>query len=385
MSRAARTRRVFFVEEPERRGSAALVEAVSRDGLTIVRPVLPTGISDVEATATLRQELDRLLASEGVERPWLWYYTPMALPWTRHVDAEAVVYDCMDELSGFRFAPPELVGLERELLSRADVVFTGGQSLYEAKRDRHPNVFAFPSSVDGAHFRQARNGLADPPDQADIARPRVGYFGVIDERIDLDLIRHTAAARPDWQLVMVGPTAKVSDDDLPRAENIHWLGIKGYDELPAYLAGWDVAVMPFAMNDSTRHISPTKTPEYLCGGRPVVSTPIRDVVRPYGAEGLVRIAADAPTFVAAIEEALASDRTSLLARADRFLATQSWDATWAQMEQLANELTRPRAQAVTPPRSVSAPEGALVPAAADASAQRPAGRSSASSLRSRPR
>ena len=197
----------------------------------------------------------------------------------RGIDAAAVVYDCMDELSAFRFAPPELVAREAELMEAADVVFTGGWSIWEAKRARHDNIHAFPSSVDAAHFAQARGALADPPEQARLPRPRLGYYGVIDERLDLGLIAAVAAARPDWQIVMVGPVAKIAPEDLPKAPNLHWLGQKSYDELPAYLSGWDVALMPFALNEATRFISPTKTPEYLAAGRPVVSTPVRDVER----------------------------------------------------------------------------------------------------------
>jgi UDP-galactopyranose mutase len=348
MSRAAQSRRVFFVEEPDRRGRSAMVEAVARDGLMIVRPVVPESVPDSALTSVVRDQLDRFLASEGVTHPWLWYYTPMALPWTDHIQAEAVVYDCMDELSGFKFAPNSIRDLERRLLGFADVVFTGGRSLYEAKRAGHRNTFLFPSSVDANHFRQARAIALEPADQASLGRPRIGYFGVIDERIDLDLIRAIAHARPDWEIVMVGPLAKIGDDELPQADNIHWLGRKQYEELPAYLGGWDVAIMPFALNDSTRHISPTKTPEYLSGGRPVVSTPIHDVVHPYGDEGLVAIASNAAEFVACVERALGADRDDLIRRADRFLGSHSWDATWSQMEQLINEL-RPQHQLPDPP------------------------------------
>ena len=346
MARAAKSRRVFFVEEPARRGGDARVEAEARDGLTIVRPIVPDAASDSALASLVRAEIDRFLASEGVVRPWLWYYTPMALPWTEHIDATSVVYDCMDELSGFRFAPSAVRQLEQRLIDRADVVFTGGRSLFEAKRDRHPRTFLFPSSVDAAHFGKARSHTIEPPDQAAIARPRIGYFGVIDERIDLELIGAVARARPSWQLVMVGPLAKIDESELPRAANIHWLGLKQYEELPAYLAGWDVAIMPFALNESTRHISPTKTPEYLAGGRPVVSTPIHDVVHPYGEKGLVAIARDAGEFVASVEATLHADRGALLSRADRFLASQSWDATWRQMEQLVDELSVGRRERV---------------------------------------
>jgi UDP-galactopyranose mutase len=354
MVRAARGRRVYFVEEPRHDGASSRVESHRVDGLTVVRPVLPEGTTGEDEPRLLRQLLNRFLADAGIHDPWLWYYTPMALRWTAHVRASAVVYDCMDELSNFKFAPAHLRELERELMQRADLVFTGGRSLYEAKRDRHESTFLFASSVDAAHFRGARAQITEPADQAAIGRPRIGYYGVIDERLDLELIDSIAQARPEWNLVMVGPVTKIRDEDLPRAANIHWLGLKSYDELPAYLAGWDVAIMPFALNDSTRYISPTKTPEYLAGGRPVVSTPITDVVRPYGDQNLVHIAADAETFVDAIQSALDCDRIDLVARADSFLATQSWDATWAAMEALVSQ--------VRPHRSAAADRELQVPA-----------------------
>jgi UDP-galactopyranose mutase len=365
MARAARTHRVFFVEEPERKGSRADLETESRDGLVVVRPILPQDTPVQAEPIVLRELLDRFLAERGVELPWLWYYTPMALPWTAHIRAETVIYDCMDELSGFKFAPSPLKLLESELMRRADLVFAGGQTIYEAKRGQNVNTFLFPSSVDSAHFGNARRELPEPADQARIGRPRIGYFGVIDERIDLELIRLTAAARPDWNFVMVGPLAKITEEDVPRAHNLYWLGMKDYAELPAYLSGWDVAIMPFALNESTRHISPTKTPEYLSGGRPVVSTPINDVVHPYGDEQLVHIATGAEGFVAAIAEALSSDRTELAARADRFLGTQSWETTWADMERLVlDHLPQP----VMPPRPAT---GGARPGRATAAYARP--------------
>ncbi|MDP8905705.1 MAG: glycosyltransferase family 1 protein, partial [Chloroflexota bacterium] len=334
MARAARERRVFFIEEPQWSGERAFVRRTRRDELTIVRPLVPAAARGRQAYLLLQDAISAFLEREGVVDPWLWYYTPMALMWMARVRASAVIYDCMDELSAFRSAPARLRDLERQLLRGADVVFTGGRSLYEAKRAQHAHTHLFPSSVDRAHFARARDVLPEPADQAAISRPRIGYFGVIDERLDLELIAHVAAARPGWQIVMVGPTAKIDEDDLPRASNLHWLGLKEYAQLPAYLSGWDVAIMPFALNEATRYISPTKTPEYLSGGRPVVSTPVRDVVRPYGEQGVVAIAADGPAFVRAIQAALATDRRTLWARADALLAAQSWDATWCAMRDL---------------------------------------------------
>jgi len=269
-----------------------------------------------------------------------WYYTPMMLPFSRHLDADVTVFDAMDELSKFRFAPPKLLELEQELIDKADLVFTGGTSLFEAKKDRHPDVHCFPSSVDRTHFAKARSRLFDPADQEDLPKPRLGFFGVIDERFDAELLDRLAAMRPDWTFVMVGPVVKISEDDLPKRPNIHYLGGKTYAELPAYLSGWDVALMPFAMNESTEFISPTKTPEYLAGGKPVVSTPVRDVVRHYGHLEGVKIAATADEFVAACEDALELARNpegGWLAEADLMLSATSWDTTQARMAGLIAE------------------------------------------------
>jgi UDP-galactopyranose mutase len=255
----------------------------------------------------------------------------MALAFTRQLKPRAIVYDCMDELSAFAGAPRCMHDLEQELLSRADVVFTGGQALYEYKRHCHPNVHAFPSSVDVAHFARARTPQPDAPDQVRVPHPRLGFFGVIDERLDTDLIARVAALRPDWHLVLVGPVVKIDPASLPMTGNIHYLGPKQYEELPTYLAGWDVALLPFARNEATRFISPTKTPEYLAAGKPVVSTSIRDVIRPYGTQGLARIADSADTFATAIEAALQESAAERLRHVDAFLRQMSWDGTWTRM------------------------------------------------------
>ena len=339
LSRFARAgMRVFVVEEPvfgdeaEPRLESHQVES----GVTVVVSRLPHGLGAAGQVEAQRGLLDRLLAERGIERPLLWYYTPMALAFSDHLEGAPVVYDCMDELAAFAGAPPALLELERELFRRAQVVFTGGQSLYEAKRAQHPNVHAFPSSVDVAHFKKAREPLPEPPDQAVIPHPRIGHYAVLDERLDADLVAAVADARPDWHLVLVGPVVKIDPSSLPQRPNIHYLGGKRYEELPAYLAGWDAAFMPFAINESTRFISPTKTPEYLAAGRPVVSTPVRDVVRTYGEGGLVRIAATPAEMVAALEATLAEAgaREGWLARVDRLLEDMSWDRTWAQMRDL---------------------------------------------------
>lgn len=345
MSRFARDRRVFFVEEPVFGEGPPRLEITGRpEGVQVAVPQLPAGLSPEAAEAAQGDLLLGLLAGHGIDDYVLWYYTPMAIAFTDSLRPAAVVYDCMDELSLFRGAPPALLEREAKLLEAADLVFTGGQSLYEAKRERHPEVYAFPSSIDAEHFARARGEIAEPADQAALPRPRLGYFGVIDERIDLDLLAAVADARPDWQLVLVGPVVKIDPATLPRRPNLHYLGMKGYGELPGYLAGWDVALMPFALNESTRFISPTKTPEYLAGGRPVVSTPIHDVVRPYGEQGLVEIAASPEEFVASTARALegGAGRGDWLRRVDELLARSSWSRTWRQMSDLIDEAVAAR-------------------------------------------
>lgn len=337
MTRFARTHEVVYWEEPLfRPGIAPLLDVshCAETGVTIATPQLPDGLSEPQQDIALRRLLDTLTST--IERPIVrWYYTPMMLPFSRHLQASAIVYDCMDELSAFKYANPKLIQRETELVADADVVFTGGRSLYEAKRDLHGSVHCFPSSVDHAHFARARANRSVPDDQSAIAGPRLGYYGVIDERIDLALIAEVAAARPDWNIVMVGPVVKVGQSELPRAPNIHWLGSKNYDVLPDYLAGWDVALMPFALNEATAFISPTKTPEYLAGGRPVVSTPIVDVVAAYGECPRVLIADSGQGFVAACEAALVFAQTGEgRDAADALVAASSWDKTQAEMGRL---------------------------------------------------
>jgi UDP-galactopyranose mutase len=337
LSRAARQGRVFYVEEPVFDGGSRVELGTRDNGVRIVVPHLPPDSDRDSSIAALRRLLSRVVDENRLADFVLWFYTPMALPAATHLASAAVVYDCMDELSLFAGAPPELCRLEAELFDRADLVFTGGQALYESKRTRHPNVHAFPSSVDVEHFGRARTIANDPPDQRHIPRPRFGFFGVIDERMDYELVAGVAAARPDWHAILIGPTAKIDPSSLPRAANIHYLGAKRYEELPAYIAGWDVATLPFARNDATRFISPTKTPEYLAAGKPVVSTSIRDVVRPYGQQGLARIADTTPAFAAAIEAALVEPPAERLRAADAFLSRTSWDGTWTRMRLLIEQ------------------------------------------------
>ena len=271
--------------------------------------------------------------AENIQNLVLWYYTPMALSFSDHLRPCAVVYDCMDELSAFAGAPPELPAAEAALLERADLVLTGGHSLYAAKQRLHQNVHEFPSGVDVEHFAAAQRIHDDPADQSTIPKPRIGFFGVLDERLDRELLAAVAAQAPGWAFVLIGPVTKISPNDLPRAPNLHYLGPKSYDDLPRYIAGWDVAMMPFALNAATRYISPTKTPEYLAAGKPVVSTPIADVVRTYGDIGLAHIADTPNASSKGSAMPSASPPSDGSGGCSRCSSTQSWDGIWSRVSE----------------------------------------------------
>ena len=324
---------VHFWEEPvcEQRILPALATSIGHAGVRVLTPLLPDGMPTGEKIFAQRRLLLDYLADLAPSCSIAWYYTPMALQFSDVLSPDVTLYDCMDELAAFFGAPPELIELETQLFRRADVVFTGGKSLFASKRSRHHNVHLFPSSVDREHFAAARRPQQDPADQARIPHPRVGFFGVIDERLDHALLRRVASDHPEWHFIFLGPVVKIREDELPRASNIHYLGKKDYSELPTFLANWDVAMLPFALNASTRFISPTKTPEYLAAGKPVVSTPIKDVIVPYGEMGLVKIGANAQEFASAIEACLAGQDLPSLESVDTYLASNSWDKTFNAM------------------------------------------------------
>jgi UDP-galactopyranose mutase len=346
LTRFSRRFPVVVWEEPLLGGTEApsLNVRTEENMIRVATPRLPQGLDATATEAALAELLQDFLADEP-RIAVRWYYTPMMLGFSRDVAADCTVYDCMDELSAFRFAPPELLALEGELLAAADLVFTGGYSLYEAKRERHRDVRPFPSSVDVPHFARARSRAPGR------GSPRFGFYGVIDERIDLDLLCELADARPDWTIEMVGPVVKIDPANLPQRDNLLYPGARTYDELPATVAGWDVALMPFAINEATRFISPTKTPEYLAAGRPVVSTPIKDVVRHYGTIQGVRIAEAGPAFVQACDDALALARGESLAwrdEADALLAATSWDDTANAMLAAIDEVTAAKSAPAEP-------------------------------------
>ncbi len=310
------------------------------EGVLVATPWVAPDQAEVVVESQQARLLDELVSALATPVQVAWFYTPMALAFAASLRAEVTVFDSMDELSTLRGASPRLALLERRLLRCADLVFAGGHSLHEAKSRLHPRVHLFPSSVDVPHFHRAREAIEEPLDQAELRRPRLGFHGVVDERMDLDLLTAIADRRPAWQIVIVGPVAKLDPASLPQRHSLHWLGLRPYASLPSYLSGWDVGLMPFALNEPTRYISPTKTPEFLAAGVPVVSTAVTDVVHDWAHDGLVEIASGVDAMAAAIERLLTRPEQTWLAHVDQRLRWMSWDATWARMRSLMQDAVR---------------------------------------------
>lgn len=345
LSRYAKVQRVFVIEEPLFHNDGPTLQIIEKaSNLVVVVPMLPHGHSFQEIEQMQKDLLNIFFVEKQIEKYIFLYFTPMALGISDHFKPLVTIYDCMDELAAFKYAPPELIPRENQLLAKADVVFTGGHNLYQAKKNSHQNIHPFPSSIDKEHFSKARTIKYEPADQQSIPHPRFGFYGVVDERFDLDLISNVAKMRPDWHFVIIGPVVKIDPESLPNENNIHYLGGKEYSDLPEYLATWDVAIIPFLRNESTRYISPTKTPEYLAAGKPVISTSIIDVIRPYGDLNLVHIADTPEKFILAAEtELMSTDKSSWLEKVDEHLQHNSWDITWDRMMNLiSNKLEGPK-------------------------------------------
>ncbi len=356
LSRLAASHRVIFIEEPVFSEASAPHWDFHHPepNILVARPVTPSKTRGfrAEQMPALKKLLRELIEREHLSDYVVWFYTPMALPLAGDLKPAAVVYDCMDELSAFLNAPPELLERETALLKSADLVFTGGPSLYRAKKDRHPRAYCFPSSVDAKHFATAANGMKEADDQANLPHPRLGFFGVIDERFDVPLLKAMADAHPEWSIALVGPVVKIDESILPRNSNIRYFGQRSYQQLPAYLKGWDVCLLPFARNESTKYISPTKTLEYMAAGKMIVSTPITDVAEPYG--DIVYFGATPEEFIAACERALAAGQQERAERQRKMravLGQTSWDTTVARITALIDEAVETkRAHKASPAR-----------------------------------
>lgn len=335
LTRHAKHRRVYYFEEPifGMTDTPRLHIRDTQDGVQVVVPYLPKGISPEHIESGLKDLVDELIFEEELSTYTVCYYSPRALSFSDHLEPVATIFDCIEDSS-------HLVQ-ENELMKKANIVFTGGHSLYEAKKHKHHNIHPFPSTIDYHHFAQARLNLSEPEDQARIPHPRLGFYGVIDERFDLDLLKQMATLRPEFHFVIIGPVVNIDPSSLPLADNIHYLGKKDYQALPVYLTGWDCAIMPYRVNDSTRYMSPTKTPEFLAAGKPCVSTAIQDVVFPYGENNLVHIASDAEEFLSCANKGMKETKGEndfWLRRVDNFLAKNSWDITFNRMAQLEKDI-----------------------------------------------
>lgn len=358
LSRLAKHYRIFFVEEPmtdTNAGEPRLSVSTGRgeDPVTVIRLMQPAeenrwiGHADTETQRTYEELLTQFLKQQDSTDRILWLYTPMAAPFVAALRPNMLVYDVMDELSAFKGAPAALREQDRTMLRTADVVFTGGVSMYRARLPYANNIHLFPSGVEIDHFaRAAERTMPQPADLGELSPPIIGYFGVIDERMDMAALAALAGAHPEWNIVMLGPVVKIDPGDLPQAPNLHFLGMKDYQELPSYLAYFDVAMVPFAMNEATRYLSPTKTLEYLAAGKPVVAAPIADIVELYG--DYVRIAETPEEYVALTEAALAeistespAERRARVARVDKLLQLHTWDYIAGEMQKLLDAAAQP--------------------------------------------
>jgi UDP-galactopyranose mutase len=337
LTHASKTHKIYFIEEPifESLNNNSYTHVSCVNNVTVITPYLPKKRKYLCNNLLLDSLIAFQLRCLGAKKYIAWYYTPMAIEFTRNLEPHLVIYDCMDELSGFAGVPPGLKDYEVELLSKADIVFTGGRSIYESKKDRNPNVYIFPSSIDANHYSIIHKPYLEPSDQKEIGYPKIGYFGVIDERLDIELLDNIARLKPEMNFIMIGPVVKTSPDSLPKRKNIYYLGQKDYKNLPQYIHSWDAAMMPFALNASTKFISPTKVLEYLAAGKQVISTAITDVINPYGKNKTVEIANGPEEFVNAIGKVLISkNHTSWRKQAKKILSSTSWTNTWEQMNSI---------------------------------------------------
>jgi glycosyltransferase involved in cell wall biosynthesis len=364
MSRLSRHYPVLYVEEPVRaKGPARLVCKQRNAGVEVLVPHTPveaTGFRD-DQLRVIGPLLTDYLQEHGIDETIAWFYTPMASPLIASLQPQLVVYDCMEDLSALKHAPAELPQREATLLQSAALVFAAGPALYEAKRRLHPRVHCVPSAVDPARFSPSRlDPFSEHAREADrlqerLPHPRLGFFGIIDERIDLELLDALATARPDWQLVMAGPVLNLDAASLPRRPNIHWLGRQPQDLLPYLMAGWDVCLMPFALNDATRCISPTKTLEYMAGEKPIVSTAVPDVVALYG--DVVRLARDPLQFIDACAELLREtghQRARRLSNMTNAVFRTSWESTAQCIHELIEHALQSRGAGAQPAARTSA-------------------------------
>lgn len=340
LSRLAKTHPVLFVETycsdvPQTTVRLRSVDAYPN--LTICEMHLPASrwndgrYIDGERRRALRRALSNDLAGR-FERAILWFNDPMAVTaFAGHLGESLIVYDCMDELSQFKGAPPTLVERERDLLEVADVVFCGGRKMRDKRLRVNPNSYFYGTGVDCRHFGSAQSAtLAVDPEIAELDGPILGYFGVVDERIDYELLATLADADPSWHVVIVGPWTKVDPAEFPRRRNLHWFGARPYAQLPSITKGFTVCLMPFALNEATEYINPTKALEYMAAGRPVISTALDEVKSNFA--NVARIARSHEEFVTLCRREVNSPSQTRIARGLKLAAENTWEAILEKME-----------------------------------------------------
>ncbi len=350
ISRISQKHRVLFVEmagpdETLAVPTAHLSTLADFPNISVLRMQFPAWrwadgeYVDRERRRILEEVLQGPLAGE-FDNFVQWFYDPMAFTaFGEGMGELAVVYDCMDELSKFKGAPPEIAQRELDLLQRADVVFTGGRRLYESKSQWNSNCHFYGCGVDGGHFGKAREvGTQIPAELASLPKPVLGYFGVVDERMDYELVARMADANPAWSVVVIGPVVKVDPGSMPQRPNLHWLGGRAYNELPAVCKGFDLCLMPFARNESTEYINPTKALEYMATGRAIVSTAVPDVVSNFGE--VVKIANSHEEFIELCRRSVAHPDYRAISRGLKMVRENSWEAIVDKLEELIGDAVR---------------------------------------------
>jgi glycosyltransferase involved in cell wall biosynthesis len=344
LSRLSARHRILFVEtvgpDPQLAAPyARFREAEGFPNITLLRIQFPTGqwsdgrFVDRERRRLVQEALKSELLAGQFQNPVQWFYDPMAVAaFGGRMDEAATVYDCMDELSKFKGAPPVIVERERKLLALADVVFTGGRKMFEAKSRFNANCHFYGCGVDVNHFGKARDESTRVPDDlAHLKKPVLGYFGVVDERMDYELVAKLADANPDWSVAIIGPAIKVDPGQFPQRPNLHWLGGRDYQALPACCKGFDVCLMPFAMNEHTEFINPTKSLEYMATARPIVSSAVPDVISNFGS--VVKIARSHDEFIAHCRQAAASPDREAIERGLKMASENSWESIVNRLDQ----------------------------------------------------
>jgi glycosyltransferase involved in cell wall biosynthesis len=286
----------------------------------------------------LERSLRRTLSKLSFARPILWTFLPTMNRLVGRLGERLLVYHCVDKYSEFSGVPRDaIVAMERDLVKRADLVFTSAARLLEECRPLNPHTHFITHGVDTAHFGRALDPQTPVPDDlAGIRKPVAGFFGLIADWVDLPLIRSLARERPDWSFVLIGKAA-TDLAPLQGLSNVHWLGQKPYTELPGYCRGFDVALIPFVQNELTLRVNPLKLREYLAAGLPVVSTPLPEISR---YDGLVRLATRREEFIGGIEAALAERSPELAGRRFEAMRGESWEARVADMARLIDERVR---------------------------------------------